>query len=589
MAFNGQLVIGFKERANAKFNGLSLCIVVANSFALVFLLTTLMGVWAAYDRLAALERFAWITTGVLVLFIAPRLSNVDIEVFLAIFGSSCTFVALGLGLYFLLQSNWQPVNVTAYVPFHNATLLLHRLDLTLLLPKSRQDNLIASCLIVLIPLGAGAALWTWIYGKRWFAVVKIGALAFALFVLLLTLSRGALLGLMVGGLVAIYYAWRIHQKRIVWYARLIGVALSLLVILGLAVYLAVIIFPGTDARLGISAMGGSAGSRIQLWRETLPLIQDYWFTGSGLASTTMVYSTYVFLLHVPFLQHAHNLYLQIAVEQGIPGLIAFLGITSAALGGLMLILVKDWVHGAASIFVVATTASCIALLIHGLFDAELYVSVLAFMIFVPFASALVIQSRLCEEWKIFNSESSASWHSQIIYLLSGLIVLLALAVTFVPGRSGADFEANLGAVAQSKAELSIFHWPEWPVQDAVRRNGVADLSAAIAYYSYALAVDPNNVTANRRLGQIALSQGDFQAAIRYLAAAYRIAPNQRATRQLLGEAYALTGDANQAVALWNTIDVDQGQLQLREWWYSNVGPTEALDRLNYAIALLAKR
>jgi hypothetical protein len=73
-------------------------------------------------------------------------------------------------------------------------------------------------------------------------------------------------------------------------------------------------------------------SRIALWRDSLPLIQDYFFTGSGLGATAMIYATYAYLLHVPYLYHAHNLYVQIALEQGVPALLAWLGLMAATSG-----------------------------------------------------------------------------------------------------------------------------------------------------------------------------------------------------------------------------------------------------------------
>jgi tetratricopeptide (TPR) repeat protein len=122
---------------------------------------------------------------------------------------------------------------------------------------------------------------------------------------------------------------------------------------------------------------------------------------------------------------------------------------------------------------------------------------------------------------------------------------------------------------QTQLELSIYRWPQWPLQDALRRERAADLGPAIEDYRSALMLDARNATANRRLGQIELALGQYDAACSHLSAAYAAAPNQRATRQLLGECYALSEDVAQTVGLWRTIDVSQGQLALRTWWYAN--------------------
>ena len=80
-----------------------------------------------------------------------------------------------------------------------------------------------------------------------------------------------------------------------------------------------------------NTIDGSAASRLTLWQDAVTLVQEYWFTGSGLQSTAMVLSSYIYLLHVPYLAHGHNLYLQLALEQGVPALLAFVMLTSGIL------------------------------------------------------------------------------------------------------------------------------------------------------------------------------------------------------------------------------------------------------------------
>jgi tetratricopeptide (TPR) repeat protein len=150
--------------------------------------------------------------------------------------------------------------------------------------------------------------------------------------------------------------------------------------------------------------------------------------------------------------------------------------------------------------------------------------------------------------------------------------IAALAVLIVGLMSGAKavsaWRSNWGAVRQTQAELSVYRWPEWPMQDALRRSGKINLAAAILQYQSALTANPANATARRRLGQIELARGEYEQAQRDLQAAFASAPGQRATRQLLGEAYAVAGEIERAATLWRTIDASEGQLQARQWWYS---------------------
>ena len=155
---------------------------------------------------------------------------------------------------------------------------------------------------------------------------------------------------------------------------------------------------------------------------------------------------------------------------------------------------------------------------------------------------------------------------------------LAAALALLPAARAA-FQANLAAVAQARAELSVYDWPEWPIQDALRRSAEVDLGPAVARFEAALALDPANAAANRRLGQIALSRGDEAAARRHLEAAYAAAPGQQPTRRLLGESYAIAGEIGRAAALWHGLDVSQGQIPLREWWYKHLGQPDKAARI----------
>ena len=105
-------------------------------------------------------------------------------------------------------------------------------------------------------------------------------------------------------------------------------------------------------------------------------------------------------------------------------------------------------------------------------------------------------------------------------------------------------------------------------------------------YRSALALDPYNVTAHRRLGQIYLSQGNYRSAQDNLESAYSVAPDQRATRQLLGEVYAVTGEIDRAQQLWRTSDNSYDELAGRLWWYEYLGAKPEEQRIRSVIALL---
>ena len=165
--------------------------------------------------------------------------------------------------------------------------------------------------------------------------------------------------------------------------------------------------------------------------------------------------------------------------------------------------------------------------------------------------------------------------------------ILTLVVVCIPNLR-AVFQANLGALIQTRAELAVYRWPDWPIQDALRRSPEVKLDSAIGHYQAALILDPANVIANRRLGQIELSRGQYESARYHLEAAYKAAPAQRATRQLLGECYAVAGELEHAAALWRTVDVSQGQLSARQWWYEHLGEQAYATQVAQATAAVSK-
>ncbi|HQY95149.1 tetratricopeptide repeat protein, partial [Caldilinea sp.] len=294
------------------------------------------------------------------------------------------------------------------------------------------------------------------------------------------------------------------------------------------------------------------------------------FTGSGLRSTMMALSTYVYILHVGYISHVHNLYLELAVEQGLLGLIAWLCLVCSALSAL----VQARSRRVTPIGMqAALLAALVALLVHGLVDAGLYASRLAFLIFLPIGAA----------WAAGGRAHAADLEARSRRLLGALAPLAAVALLFAWPGSRAGWQANLGVTAQTQAELFLYTWPEWPMQDALRRSPAIDLEPAVARYQAALAIDPTDAVANRRLGQIALSQGDLSQARVLLEAAYLHSPAHVATRLLLGEVYALDGETTRAAALWQTIDVHLGQLAGRRWWVNH--SASAAQRTNFDAAL----
>lgn len=223
----------------------------------------------------------------------------------------------------------------------------------------------------------------------------------------------------------------------------------------------------------------------------------------------------------------------------------------------------------------AAGAAALALgvmLLHGLVDDALYSSRAALILFVPLAFALPAGTQA-------RAARRPAGRRRSLWLPAALLALLVLAlVARRPLLSRAA--SNLGAVRQGQAELTPYSWPEWPIQDEVRR--VVDLRRPIALLEWALAQDARNATANRRLGMIELSLGLYPQALAHLQAAYAAEPGSNTVRQLLGEALIANGRVDEGRALWSTVRRSEGQLDARIFWYSHIGDAERAEWMSEA-------
>jgi putative inorganic carbon (HCO3(-)) transporter len=144
-------------------------------------------------------------------------------------------------------------------------------------------------------------------------------------VLTLTLSRSALFGVAVAVLVLCAVRWR----RLRW---VIPIGILAVVVLGAI---------GGTAFIG-SALVGSGGpggvgtldfaGRQEVWQRAVYAIQDYPYTGLGLNMFDPALRLLYPLFHYGpdfVMEHAHNNFLQVSVDLGIPGLLAYVALLTS--------------------------------------------------------------------------------------------------------------------------------------------------------------------------------------------------------------------------------------------------------------------
>ncbi len=532
---------------------------------LLFFLTAAVSVWAAYDRPAAWAKF-WLMVGAWLLLAAfVALMQADLTQaaawLLAVFGAA-------LALYFLATNDW--TRYPAKMPALTAMGQSLQTWLPALPGHRLHPNVAGGLLAMTIPFTAA------LVADSRCRVVTAGLLLLALSGLLLTAARGAWIALAVAAALAL--SWRLlgifqpqpaSRRWLLLGLICAGASLGLAVLLLATPWLTRLLaaLPGPDSSL----------SRLELYSDSLSLAADYPLIGAGLGGFTMLHASYALLVHVGYTVHAHNIWLNVAIEQG--------GLAALALFWLFLLAgVGGWrAAGAGRMprLPAAALLSLITVLTQGLVDDVFYGSRALLLLFVPLA--------FVPPFPVAKAVSApeTGWRRAPAPSRRWLLVVLLLALGLWVWRQPAALVwRNLAAVQQSQIELSRYRWPDWPLQDAVRR--AVDLSQPVAYYERALSLAPTSASANRRLGQIELSLGRYAAALAHLQAAYRAAPRHNATRQLLGEAYSAAGQPTAGAALWQGVNNDQGQLALRAFWYEYLDDAQRLAWIRQATPASAR-
>jgi putative inorganic carbon (hco3(-)) transporter len=230
---------------------------------------------------------------------------------------------------------------------------------SILVSDTVHPNVMAGNLAMFFPVTIGLLTFSWKWLSRlersWtlVAALSIGA------VVVLTKSRGAWLSLVVVLVLIALLRWRKWSL------------LGLMIPLGMLVYYG-FSSPALEMLASADALGGIQG-RLEIASRAIYMIRDFPFTGIGMGSFNEVADLlYPFFLFSPEeIVHAHNLFLQIGVDLGLPGLIAWLSIfllvifCSIRIFSLGRLMNNGWYSGLGA----GLLGSHLALTVHGLTDA----------------------------------------------------------------------------------------------------------------------------------------------------------------------------------------------------------------------------
>lgn len=169
-----------------------------------------------------------------------------------------------------------------------------------------NPNVLAEYLIMTIPLSISLMWYSKKIHKKIIFLATSGVLILAL---VLTLSRGGWIGFAFSALIFVLLV----EKR--------------LLLSAIPIVLGGILFLPQSILHRIMSIGNFADSsnayRLKMWEITLDIIKDNPIAGVGLGHLPFKETFETYIRTMPT-YHAHNTYLEIAAELGIPGLIAFL-------------------------------------------------------------------------------------------------------------------------------------------------------------------------------------------------------------------------------------------------------------------------
>lgn len=536
----------------------------------IFMITAGTGYWASYDKTIASTKFLLIVMSVLLFYAL----SAQPEENLLLVSTALFCVGVGISVYFFLThdfiGNPRKLEVVNNV---GRWIMQVRPSLTW---TSIHPNYISGIAAITTPF-IFYPLWklhkssSRKFAFYLFVILGLGVVLLALF---MTTSRGILMAL--ASAVGVWFLGRI--------VNLNGNRLQLareavfpsLVLIYLAV-IVVVLYAG-PAQSGNDIAGQynfGTGSRAELFSRSAYLVSDFPFTGGGLGAFPALYSHYILGIPHYYVPNSHNLFLDVFIEQGILGGLAF----------FLLYFISIWQVAR----VVAITKSSelkafgwlalIALVIsfvHGMVDDYLYHE----------KGTILSMALTGISLSFFRAEALSNERSFTMQLPKAFIRMASMALLGLCllnwGRIQSVWFANMGAVSMAKVELAGFPTDRWAGPEIATKLDSADASLHSS-----LELDPANRTANHRLGLIAMLRMDFPNAIGYLETALAREPRHRGIIKALGISYVWIGDLDSAQSMLVNIPETLHEMDAYAWWWQEQGHQGLSDRA-VAIQLLMK-
>jgi O-antigen ligase len=515
---------------------------------LLFLVTAWVGYRVSYDESNAWNKF-WFVFLAVMLFYAlstqPKQNLFWISVILFVIGT-------GISTYYFLTHDF--IAVPRKLEFVN------RVGVFLMSIRPRvgwrpiHPNYVAGIVSVTVPFIL-YPIWKLRQNEYrpspfWLLLLSVG-LIISVFALIMATSRGVTLAILSAA--GTWLLWKLFSssKYELWKKNKSAFSVLLLIYLCVIVLLMHLGLAQPAGEMTGSSNYGN-GSRAEVFSRSAYLLLDYPITGGGLGSFPGLYSQYLLIIPFYYLPNSHNLFLDVAIEQGVIGGLAFAVLYIVSLWSVAGSIARG--HGE-KVFQWILLFSLVIAFLHGMVDNYLYNGAGSML------SLLLVGLSIRESH--INEQVGYRLHPKFAGIL-GALFLIGMFVYLNQIRS--IWYANLGAVQMSQIELNHFPKNRW-----VGKEIVPDLELAESSLLSSLQYNPNNETANHRLGLISMQRQDFVAASLYLEKARREAPGYRGIIKTLGYCYVWLGNLEKAQSLLTQIPEAKHELEVYIWWWGTQG------------------
>jgi putative inorganic carbon (HCO3(-)) transporter len=216
-------------------------------------------------------------------------------------------VGIALSMYALVSVEW------AVGKWFNLVEVMYQ-SVTPLVIDTVNPNVMAGSLVLILPVAMGGLFARWGSSSWLYRIVSGCGVVMISGVLVLTLSRGALLAVTLALVVFIAIRWRWG-----WVFLICASAAA-----GVAVY-QVGFYPLLEAFLSGTSVGSLEG-RLELWSRALLLARDFPFSGVGMGMAGEVIQRLLpfSLVESNLITHVHNLYVQVYLDLGFVGFAGWL-------------------------------------------------------------------------------------------------------------------------------------------------------------------------------------------------------------------------------------------------------------------------